>query len=503
MSPVMQRVEQRISRFGRGISTGLGLDFVGSKYRNFAGHLGAVRNQALSLASSLTSVALIGAAAGTVLLKAFASSSEEITATANKLGLTTDALQGLRYAADSLGVEQGALDSSLTSFVKRLGELRAGTGSLLTGLEDLDPGFARIIASANGTDEALFMMLDRIAKFPDAAKRAALAAAAFGRSGSGLVNFFRDGPDALGDAIQRARDLGAVLGSEVLARGLLLDDAIDDLTARSKGLAYTVVAQLAPVLASLMEDFGADLDENREGILQWARDFADRLPGRIARFKLALKDLRAELSPVLDALKAGVQLVGGLGNALLIATAVMVGSFVASIVTATVALAGLAAAFVSNPIGLALTLIAAGAGYLAKQLYDLGLTADDVWLGIRLGVSRLVDDVIAAISDLTAGLPDWLKSWLGGSTAGGAMKFGIETAVANKLGGTTSTLAKEMAARAPEIEERRIAREKGGMAHVLLELGAGFPPGTRARTAADSDADVEIETKLGGALGAH
>ena len=57
---------------------------------------------------------------------------DEIAKTADMIGLTTNALQELRFATNLAGISQGQLDSAIGAMSKRLGELRLGTGSFFT-----------------------------------------------------------------------------------------------------------------------------------------------------------------------------------------------------------------------------------------------------------------------------------------------------------------------------------------------------------------------------------
>ncbi|MDO6575145.1 hypothetical protein, partial [Staphylococcus pasteuri_A] len=62
---------------------------------------------------------------------------DDIGKTADKIGLTTDALQELRTIAESAGVAQSSLDSSMERFSKRLGEAVLGTGAANKALKEM------------------------------------------------------------------------------------------------------------------------------------------------------------------------------------------------------------------------------------------------------------------------------------------------------------------------------------------------------------------------------
>ena len=95
------------------------------------------------LKKSLFSIkGLIGAAFGVLAVRALVKfvthtvkASDAIVKTADAIGISTDKLQELRFAADLSGVSVDKLDKALLGFSKRVGEARAGTGALVTFLK--------------------------------------------------------------------------------------------------------------------------------------------------------------------------------------------------------------------------------------------------------------------------------------------------------------------------------------------------------------------------------
>jgi len=57
---------------------------------------------------------------------------DTIAKTADKIGITTEALQRYRYIADRSGVATDKLDKAFSKFAVGIGDLRAGTGTLYT-----------------------------------------------------------------------------------------------------------------------------------------------------------------------------------------------------------------------------------------------------------------------------------------------------------------------------------------------------------------------------------
>ena len=191
-------------------------------------------------------LAALGAGAVINRLKATVASLDDIGKTADKIGLTTDALQELRVVAESAGVAQASLDSSMERFSKRLGEAALGSGAAAKALREMGLRASRLQEMV--LDEALSRVADKIAAIPDPTERAARAAALFGREGVAMVNLLREGSEGMDRMRQEARELGVVI-DESLVRSAEDAQTKLDLMSRviSANLASALI-NLAPLL---------------------------------------------------------------------------------------------------------------------------------------------------------------------------------------------------------------------------------------------------------------
>ncbi len=99
-------------------------------------------------------VAAVAAAGGLALLvKRSIDAADSIAKTADAIGISTDALQELRFAADLSGVSVESLDKALKFATKATGELRTRTSSeLTTALKDFDAQLLLSDVRAFGTN---------------------------------------------------------------------------------------------------------------------------------------------------------------------------------------------------------------------------------------------------------------------------------------------------------------------------------------------------------------
>ena len=212
-------------------------------------------------------IAALGAGAVIGKLQRTVSTLDDIGKTADKIGLTTDALQEYRTIAESAGVAQGALDSSLERFNKRLGEAQQGGGAASKMLKQLGLD-AGELASA-GLDESMKQVADQIAGLADPTERAAAAAALFGREGVAMVNLLREGSAGMDRMRQEARDLGIII-DESLIRGA--EDAQTKLDLMSRVIdaqLNSALVELAPLLvggATALADFARFINSSIDAV---------------------------------------------------------------------------------------------------------------------------------------------------------------------------------------------------------------------------------------------
>jgi len=361
---------------------------------------GATARVGREMAALARRAALVGGALATAAgigLRRFVAFGDTVAKTADRIGISVEALQELRFAADRSGVSTSVFDQSLGAFSKRLGEARRGTGALATILRKSDPAFLKQIQRAQGVEEAFGLLVEKISSYENASDRSALAAAAFSRAGLPLVNLANAGAEGMEALRLEARQLGFVLSEETARRSERLTDAWTNLGAVARGIATVIGAGLLPVVEQITGD-----------VTKWARANQDLIRTRAEVFA---RDLAEVVKQTATAMKVAVpivrDLVGKLGGFKVIASAVaalMAGKLL-------VAVYGLGAALLTTPIGwflLAMAALGAAAGLLIKKWEPIKAFFADLWQGVR-----------DRIAQITGALPDFLKRRLGFDTVAG------------------------------------------------------------------------------------
>ena len=164
-----------------------------------------------------------------------------------KLGLSTDAFQELRYAAELSGIEMSAFSQGIQRFTRRSAEAAQGTGELAKVFKQL--GIDTRDAGGNlKTSEALLgEYADAIQNAAGSGEQLRLAFKAFDSEGAGLVNLLRDGSEGLEAFRQAARDAGVILSKDLVDQSAALNDKITKLAGNLRVLLYPALIGIASV----------------------------------------------------------------------------------------------------------------------------------------------------------------------------------------------------------------------------------------------------------------
>lgn len=207
------------------------------------------------IAAGATAGAVAVAGGLAVLIKRAVEMADSIGDAAAGMGLSTDALQEYRFAAEQAGVQTQVLDGAIESFAKRVGEARSGTGELFTFLQKFDAALLQQIVHARDNDEALRILMRNLSGVENAADKAALSAAAFGsQAGAGMVRVAGDAADELDRMRQKAHELGAVMSSELIERAQQADDQFTLLARVFDTQLNSAILTLLPTVIKLTEE---------------------------------------------------------------------------------------------------------------------------------------------------------------------------------------------------------------------------------------------------------
>jgi len=243
-----------------------------AKIRQFAGdtkkELDTLQRKSSTIAEKLkTSWKLVGSVIGTVSAAAFAKltvdsikAADAIGKTADKLGLSTQALQQYRFAANQSGVETKTLEMALQRFTRRVAEAAQGKGELKDTLIQYNIAVKDSEGKTRKTEEVLRDLANTIQSTKDPAERLRLAFKSFDSEGAVMVNMLKDGSAGLDEMRDRAVDLGLVMDDKLIRAAESANDKLDQLRKLVDTKVKTAFVSLSPAI---------------EGAVMWLQRFLD------------------------------------------------------------------------------------------------------------------------------------------------------------------------------------------------------------------------------------
>ena len=235
--------------------------------------LTGVTSAVFSMRTALTGAA--GLAGFAYLIKSSLNATDTLSKTANKIGTTTEALGGLRYAAEITGVATNTMDMALQRFTRRTAEAAKGMGEAKGAIKEL--GLNAQELNKMPLDQRMIALADAFGKVNSESDQLRLAFKLFDSEGAALVNTLALGSDGLKDLLGEAKLLGLTM-STTAAQGVeKANDSITKLLSLGKGLKDQFSAALAPAIDSavtMLTKFFQAIAADKGGVEKWARGMA-------------------------------------------------------------------------------------------------------------------------------------------------------------------------------------------------------------------------------------
>jgi len=188
----------------------------------------------------------VGAAGLLAMAKSSVVAADSIGKTADKIGLTTDALQELRYAAGQSGVASATLDMAMQRFTRRTAEAAMESGEAKDALKEL--GVTMNDLQTKSPSELLRVVADRLMLVDNQATRVRLAFKLFDSEGVAMINMLRGGGKALDDYARKLHDMGGVVEERLIRKAETAKDRLDDLSKSFRGKLTTAILENADAL---------------------------------------------------------------------------------------------------------------------------------------------------------------------------------------------------------------------------------------------------------------
>ena len=209
----------------------------------------------------------VAAATGTALfVKSAIDQADAANILAGKLGITTEALTKLQYAAQLSDLSQQALEGGLKKLTVTLTSAQDPASKAAQYLDALGLSARQLIALP--ADQQLGRIGDALNNVENQSQRAAIAQKIFGKAGMDLLPVLAEGSAGIRNLGEEAGRLGVVISTDLAARAGLFNDNLDRLKAAASGAGLAVADQLLGPMNDLTTELIelAQQKETAEGI---------------------------------------------------------------------------------------------------------------------------------------------------------------------------------------------------------------------------------------------
>tara|TARA_R110000782_G_scaffold265471_2_gene359194 strand:- start:2197 stop:3996 length:1800 start_codon:yes stop_codon:yes gene_type:complete len=236
----------------------------------------------------MAALAVAGLAAMTALTVSSFKSGDQLAKTADKIGITTEALSGLRHAAELTGVSAGTMDMAMQRLTRRVSEAANGTGEAVGALHELGINAAEL--EQLPLDKQMNVIADSMAKVESQSDKVRLAMKLFDSEGVALVNTLAGGSEGLAKMAEEANILGLAMSRTDTAQIEAANDAILRAKSVFTGLGNQLAVAFAPIIETIANLFRQSAVDTAE-FGNIGQRVADALVGAFAKVQGALHSM--------------------------------------------------------------------------------------------------------------------------------------------------------------------------------------------------------------------
>lgn len=188
---------------------------------------------------------------------------DQLNKTSKRVGATTEHLSALSLIARTADSDLATIGKSLAKMNKYLGDAEAGNISALATFEDLD----LTLKDFEGKDAVeIFELLSKaIVGLPTDVRRGNAAMKVFGKSGAALLPTMKDlAEEGLGAVIDRARQLGVLIDTDLAAASERIKDDVEILKMQSEAIGVRFISGFGPALSQTLQTVSGDLSQTTD-----------------------------------------------------------------------------------------------------------------------------------------------------------------------------------------------------------------------------------------------
>jgi hypothetical protein len=255
----------------------------------------AVGRVGMMAAKGLAVGFVAGTAAVVVAMNKVADSADALAKRSRRMEFPIEGLQEWGFVAEQSGLSTDEMNTNLDFFTKNLGAAKNGTGALASMLKKSNPQLLKQMKGTKDTSAAMELYMNAIRKVADPSKRAALATAAFGKSGLKMLQITDQSAEAIEKLRKEQRENG-VMSMEQAEAAEAYNDAMNSLKRSLGGFLQGALLPLMPHFTAAARAARAWVVANKgiisAQILAFFGKVRAALPPIIAFFKDSAKQIK-------------------------------------------------------------------------------------------------------------------------------------------------------------------------------------------------------------------
>ena len=199
---------------------------------------------------------------------------DEISKAAQKIGIGTEELSRLRFAADLSGVSFEQLQVGIGRLNRNMVDTARGTGAARQAFAQLGIDVKNADGTLRTSTEIMGDVADKFATMEDGALKSALAMELFGKSGATLIPMLNGGRAELIKMTEEASRFGVVIDAETGKKAEAFNDNLTRLSGVFSATATKVAAEMLPAMVAFTDHLVANSDQiqkNVQGVMDFFR----------------------------------------------------------------------------------------------------------------------------------------------------------------------------------------------------------------------------------------
>ncbi len=219
-----------------------------------------LENSIKPLKTTLTDVGTAMTAAGGSVLAAFTAMSiqaanygDAIRDASIRTGISTEALSGLKFAAEQSGTSFESVSTGLTRLARNATEAATGSKTAAAAFDSIGVSVKDATGHVRPMNDILDDVADKFSRMKDGTEKTSIAIETFGRGGASMIELLNQGSAGLEEFRLQAEKLNLSIGTDAANAADAFNDSLNALKNAQLGLSNSIGQALLPMLTQLVD----------------------------------------------------------------------------------------------------------------------------------------------------------------------------------------------------------------------------------------------------------